>query len=175
MLAHADSAQGLIQEFSLLSFLFASETTGLTLTTSWEAREQRPGTLSWILPGSTQNRFRSNLSWAEEAGGGDFSLTPPGVNESRDPTFILCSLSNLDSALEKGGGDFGGELFSSRLLSRLVYLIDIIMINWSWWPRWWSWWPVCLKLWKCLLTCLKVPLCRNRIRSQRRNCLQRIL
>ena len=64
-------------------------------------------------------------------GGGEnlFSLTPPGVNESRDPTFILCSLSNLDSALEKGGGDFGGELFSSRLLSRLVYLIDIIMIN----------------------------------------------
>ena len=30
--------------------------------------------------------------------------------ESSDPTFILCSRSNLDSALLKGGGDFGGEL-----------------------------------------------------------------
>ena len=40
-------------------------------------------------------------------------------------TFILCSLSNLDSALEKGGGDFGGELGSSRLRSRLVYLSNI--------------------------------------------------
>ena len=37
-------------------------------------------------------------------------------------TLILCSLSNLDSALENGGGDFGGEFLSSRLRSRLVYL-----------------------------------------------------
>ena len=42
-------------------------------------------------------------------------------------TFILCSLSNLDSALENGGGDFGGELGSSRLRSRLVYLVTIII------------------------------------------------
>ena len=57
-----------------------------------------------------------------------FSGSVP-VSTLLNDTFILCSLSNLDSALEKGGGDFGGELFSSRLLSRLVYLIDIIMIN----------------------------------------------
>ena len=44
-------------------------------------------------------------------------------------TFILCSLSNLDSALEKGGGDFGGELGSSRLRSKLVYLRNITIIT----------------------------------------------
>ena len=46
-------------------------------------------------------------------------------------TFILCSRSNLDSALEKGGGDFGGELGSSRLRSRLVYLVTRFTINTS--------------------------------------------
>ena len=59
------------------------------------------------------------------------SSVPPGVKESREPTLILCSRSNLDSALENGGGDLGGEFLSSSgsclLLSRPYLLLRVPM------------------------------------------------